>query len=364
MNCCIDCFTSEYLRSIIKTNYTTKGNCDFCGNTNVIILSPVDLNKNSIFSNILDLYTANNINLSFNPKTIEQKISEDFGNKIFNIKNPVIVRSLLLEIIEKKESEINSAVTKLNPPLSLFKYPCHFEHLLSPDPSDILKDNWNEFVKEIKSINRFHIKNTLNLSLLQNLLKRHSKTIKKDSVYFRARICKDKTGYSVINMGSPPSDSARAGRANPVGISYLYLSSDKDTTLYETRASLYDYVSIGEFSLLKDIQVINLRGVEEYDPIQLAEQDDLKDFLMHFAFISKLEEELSKPIRKSDNDLDYLPTQYLCEYIKSLGYSGVEFKSSLNPKGHNLVIFSPELFDCITSYVHEVNDINYIYNLV
>jgi hypothetical protein len=361
MDCCIECFSSEYLKSIIKTNYITQGKCNFCGSNNVLILSPQDLYSNGIFSNILELYTTNNINNTFNPKTIEHKILEDFGKKIFNIQDPTIIRSLLLQIIGKTEIDINDSVTTSDFPLSLFKFPCHFEHLLAPLPGEELKSDWNDFVNEIKNENRYHIKNTLDLSKLETILKRHTKFIRKDSKYFRARICKEKIGYRKEEMGSPPSNRARAGRANPVGISYLYLSNDIDTTLYETRASLFDYVAVGEFILKTDVEIISLRGIEEYDPIYLAEQDNLKDFIMHFPFISKLEEELSRPIRKSDNDLDYLPTQYLCEYIKSLGYAGVAFKSSLNPKGFNLVIFSPDLFECTVSKVHEVNKISYDY---
>jgi hypothetical protein len=69
-------------------------------------------------------------------------------------------------------------------------------------------------------------------------------------------------------MGNPPSKDAKSGRANPLGISYLYLSNHEVTTLYEARAALYDYITIGTFRLLEDIEDINLRG-NTYDPIFL-----------------------------------------------------------------------------------------------
>lgn len=358
MKCCIDCFSSNYLRSIIETSFNTLGKCDFCLNDNVIIFDPAFLFP--YFSPIFDLYTAETTLATFEPKTIEFKILKDFDSKIFKLVDPPKVRKLLLQIIGKTEIDINISVTATTAPLSLFKYPCHFKHYLGSVSPSVLNDSWDLFVNEIKNENRFHLKNAIDLSRLAILLKRYSKEIKKGTKYFRARIS-DKSGYPISQMGSPPPHLAKAGRANPGGISYLYLSNDTNTTLYETRASLYDFVTIGEFELTEDINIINLRETDLYDPIYLSDTDDLEDFLIHYPFIARLEDELSRPARKSDNYFDYLPTQYLSEFIKSLDFAGVEFKSSLNPHGHNLVVFKPSLFNCIDCKVHEVKNINYTF---
>lgn len=36
---------------------------------------------------------------------------------------------------------------------------------------------------------------------------------------------------------------------------------------------------------------------------------------------------------------EYLPTQYLAETIKNMGFDGIRFKSSLNANGINIVLF-------------------------
>ena len=136
---------------------------------------------------------------------------------------------------------------------------------------------------------------------------------------------------------------------NTEGISYLYLAGDLETTLYEVRASLFDYVSVGTFKLDDNIKVVNL-SEKTYDIFRQAELETLDELI----FIRKLEEELSKPRRRSDSELDYLPTQYLSELIKSMGYDGIEFKSSLNKKGLNLVIFNPEKFRCIEVKLYDI----------
>lgn len=202
------------------------------------------------------------------------------------------------------------------------------------------------------------MRNVIDLQKLERLLKRHSKDIAKGRIFYRARIS-SRTGFKKNEMGNPPRDKATAGRANPAGISYLYLSCDLDTTLFETRATLFDFISIAEFRLKQNIRVVNLRGTEIFDPIPIAEAGDLEDFLVHYPFIARLEKEISKPNRRSDNEFDYLPTQYLSEFIKSLGFDGVEYKSSVNPKGYNIAVFDSDKFDCIKVQVREIEEVTF-----
>ena len=63
-----------------------------------------------------------------------------------------------------------------------------------------------------------------------------------------------------------------------------------------------------------------------------------------FAAISEC---FSKPVTDEDDTLDYIPTQYISEYAKNLGYDGIAFVSSVFPKvdfddlgGINFVIFN------------------------
>ena len=79
--------------------------------------------------------------------------------------------------------------------------------------------------------------------------------------------------------------------------------------------------------------------------------------MIYIPFIQTLQKEIALPIRKKDKSLDYIPTQYLSEYIKSMGYNGVEYKSSIYSDGYNLAIFNPEKFKCIKVSVHEIKSI-------
>ncbi|MGY1574350.1 RES domain-containing protein [Faecalibacterium duncaniae] len=74
---------------------------------------------------------------------------------------------------------------------------------------------------------------------------------------------------------------------------------------------------------------------------------------------------MSKSLRRSDSTLDYVPTQYIVDFIKSIEhngtreYAGVEYSSTTNPDGYNLAIFEPELFECIAVDVYNIEELHY-----
>ncbi|NTW84069.1 MAG: RES family NAD+ phosphorylase [Chlorobiaceae bacterium] len=348
MNCCTECFESPYLKDIINRAKIV-GNCSYCGSKEINTYNPRELSL--IFQNILDLYIRDDDD----GVTIEEVLDLEFQKKIFSLKVTEKRKELLKDIVsddlERYDYLFNVKI--------LLKCLTREEHLASVFP---LQTAWSEFDNEIKTINRFHLQNILDLEKLKILLSRYKKPISNGKVFFRGRIS-PMEGFQISEMYNPPPIKTKAGRANPTGISYLYLSDKIKTTLYETRASLYDFVSIGEFRLKKNITVINLKG-DDYDPILLAENEELEEFLKYKPFAQSLESELSKPIRKEDKELDYIPTQYLCEFIKSIGYDGVEYRSSLCDDGYNIAIFNPELFECIKVSLHTINKIEFDHNIV
>jgi hypothetical protein len=351
MNCCLECFHSNYLRSIILSKSTLIGKCDICGKDNSRLFDPVDLKE--IFRNLIELYKPPITPLSIKPDTIEKRIILDFHNRIFSFDDADKIK-MLLEAIFIKEIETYKVI--FSEPVCL---ECHFDPFTETKLLSF-QLSWDKFVAEIKNENRFHIKNTLDMTQLKIILQGLSKSVNKGKTLYRGRVS-NKSGFNTTEMGNPPSNNVKAGRANPRGISYLYLSSDQDTTIYETRASIYDYITIGEFKLNSDVVFISLRETDNYDPMFLAEQELLSEYLVFLPFINRLEVELSKPIRRDDTELDYIPTQYISEFIKSLGYDGVEYKSSLNPKGYNIAVFNPKKFDCINTNVYEIKEVLFRY---
>ncbi len=340
MHCCTDCFSSPYLRQIIHSE-SEKGECDFCKSKDVSIYSPRELIL--YFSNILKLYKVDN----HSSYDIISAIEKDFTNKIFSdkIKDKL---GLLKSIIEDNKDEFSELLNN--------KVSSVLENK-SIDEANAIHSKWEEFKNEIKNINRFHIKATIDLEKLGNIFFNESfdTTIKRGRIFYRSRIS-NKNGIAKDDMGKPPKHLASGGRANPKGISYLYLSDKIKTSVYEARATLFDYVTVADFRLKEEIKILNLREPAN-DPILWAEQEAIHDYLTYIPFINTLQKELALPIRKLDKEIDYLPTQYLSEFIKSIGYEGVKFQSSLHSDGYNLAIFNSEKFECIKAEIYEIEGI-------
>mgnify|MGYP001156591331 CR=1 FL=1 len=341
MFCCAECFTSSYLRDIIKSK-NKKGECNYCKSKDVSIYVPSELAL--YFRNILDLYS---VDKEFGIDMLSA-LERDFADTIFSGK--VVDKLKLLDSIIGNDNEVFRKLLNNKVSSVLWKGE-------DSKKSEDIHNKWEDFKKEIKNINRFHIQTAIDLEKLRDIFMNESFqiTLKEGQVFYRSRIS-NKRGFGNKKMGNPPEDKATAGRANPKGISYLYLADNIKTSLYEARATLFDYVTVGDFKLKEDIKILNLRKSEN-DPIIWAEQEVIKDYLTYIPFIKTLQKELSLPIRKLDKEIDYLPTQYLSEFIKSIGYDGIEFQSSLHPDGYNLAIFNPDKFKCIRTNIYEIESI-------
>lgn len=68
--------------------------------------------------------------------------------------------------------------------------------------------------------------------------------------------------------------------------------------------------------------------------------------------------ELSKPVSPENSEMDYLPTQYLTALIKSKGYDGMIYNSSLDP-GKNLAIFVDNKIRVESIFKVKINGIKY-----
>lgn len=355
MKCCVECFNDLEIKSRIR-ELKKVGNCNFCEAVDVSIYdSQVDFTLVDDFEALLDTYKPETVLPDGFPagelRLLKDELSINWN--IFNLpteKIDVLIKNLCknkyqedrelfeqrIGIIEKQNQDY------LNNYSLLGKY------------------SWEDFVISIKEQNRFHSKQ-LNTSVLYEFLDYSKKTYKKDTLFYRARIS-DKRGFPFDKMGAPPKGVASAGRVNPEGISYLYLGNDRTTTLNEVRAGLHDFVSIAIFKLKEDISVVDLTSLDKISPFSGL------NFTLHAinrSNLIKMSNEIAKPLRRQDSHLDYLPTQYICEYIKTIRFKdgseccGIEYKSTMNKRGYNLAAFNSDLFECIEVNVHDVQELIY-----
>ncbi|MDR1471721.1 MAG: RES family NAD+ phosphorylase [Synergistaceae bacterium] len=350
MNCCVECFADAQIREIIASS-RERGNCDFCGRTNVK-LHPIVKNGDveTLLESVLDIY-------SVSPSAIEgQSLRTALRNDwdIFAVPSDVVQKLIIAmcpDQLAKNEK--------------LFSSPIYIPEFRDQDylseTGITTGHSWNEFSETIKFENRFH-SHIFNQDAFVSFLTFAKKVYPAGSKMFRARICKDKNGFPTNEMGTPPRGLRASGRINPEGVSVLYLSTRDETALYEVRAGLYDFVTVGDFVLQKDIQVVNLAGIGSISPFIYApeaEADDLRAYAINRPCLREIAAEIAKPLRRNDSPLEYLPTQYISEFIKSQKYEGVEYASTMSTDGYNIAVFDESLFECVGTHVYEIANLSY-----
>lgn len=152
-------------------------------------------------------------------------------------------------------------------------------------------------------------------------------------------------GYSSLSdIGIPPLDKAISNRASPKGIRYLYVADDIYTAVSEVRPSILEVVNVAEFTNASPLKIIKIPRTKQ-ELMDMAVQDIEMEMLFYLHTIaSKMAFEFSRPIRRGDSDLEYLPTQYLVDAIKAKDVSirGIAYPSFQSHSGMNYVIFSQD----------------------
>lgn len=161
-----------------------------------------------------------------------------------------------------------------------------------------------------------------------------------------------------FNFGrmTPLENSASEGRANPKGMPYLYVATDKETAMSEVRPSLGSIISVGEFNPCKELKIIDFSVHQEKKKTALYLKEPSEEKRVE-AVWSDMDKAFSVPVSNSNFTSDYVPTQIIAEFIKSLNYDGIAYQSSLG-SGKNIALFdlkSASIKDCNVFNVTQVN---------
>lgn len=345
MNCCTQCFKDSHIRNTIE-KHGTKGNCDFCSSNDVAVYD-ISTIPNLISDMIISLVQSYSISDSEEATFLKESLRDDWD-----------IFSAGAEVIQALTIKLCSSI--YNASAEIFSKKVMIPQLADEDflnEFGVVRGlSWNEFADSIKYTNRFH-SGMFNADTFASFLSIVAKGYPAGTRLFRARISSNKNGFPINNMYAPPKGLRSAGRVNPEGIGILYLSSDEKTVLNEVRANTFDYVTIGEFQAKRDMRVVNLSGIAKTSPFLYG--GELEKYAVNRKVFREMALEIAKPLRRSDSSLEYLPTQYISEFIKSQGYDGVEYASTLREGGYNLAVFDESLFECVGVKTVEVTKILY-----
>jgi hypothetical protein len=320
---CKNCFADKELIGFIVSQ-NQKGDCNCCDNKNVEIIAIEELLD--FFKELFD---------NFQPRPDGKSLISLIQGNWSLFSNLECGNKILNFTLDKVGSSITSS-----------------EELV--DFNDEISENvsyWFKLKEQLKWERRYFT----NIDYLTDDLGWDSffeskVVIKKEDIFFRGRLHSNADGNAFTDkeMFCPPKENSSAGRANPMGIPYLYLSDNEETILYEIRASYLDEVTVASFNIKQDIEEEVIISDFTENPT-LYHPNDVNKKIKSTLLKQLISRDLSKPMRRYDSELDYIPTQFICEFIKIFtNVQGIKFRSSLHNVGYNLVIFNQDIMNCVS----------------
>lgn len=332
--CCAECFGDRHLRGeVIPALSERTGRCSYCETTKQRLILPRSLSDQ--FGAVIGVYVPDDEG----GRPLVEWLMDDW--LIFNTPSMSEEKAqiLLAEILDDGE------IVRRN---------------FSPSAQcqTVNLDRWQDLKQELQHRNRFFPDSDFDKERLAELLGQLLlDPADLPSEWFRARIAKDGTPFGADKMGAPPKMLAGQGRANPAGIPYLYLASNTETAVAEVRPHPGETVCVANFNTPDNLKIADLRNPRaSISPFQF-DDSDLPALRGDIEFLENLGAELTRPVVPTAAAINYIPSQYLCEFIKKQGFDGVAYASSIEA-GMNLALFNPDVdaaTDVQTVVIESVN---------
>jgi len=206
-------------------------------------------------------------------------------------------------------------------------------------------EKWEELVDQLKRSRYFIDKNLKVFDFIRDM---NESSINPGEIFYRARMG---TYIRPEDLGAPPSDRVTGGRLNPRAISYLYVASELETAISEIRPWIGASVS-----LAKCVPQVQMR-IKDFT-LNGGSPGAVNDFkrVINNLFATKVD--------PSNNELEYLATQAVAEYIREQGYDGVKYFSSTHETGINLTVFDPGKMTIEYEGQTIISSISYFYSKI
>lgn len=325
MKGCGACFTSGGPIQLTAEE-PSFGDCNFCGEHGTKVWDVVVWADH--FARLLDMYDPTD-----DPeigRALEVRVQDDW--RLFSFGDTAIVRTFLEASLEPVGHQLLSD--------GVLVVPRYEEDGAAADH----KTKWDAFRHELIAVNRYFPAADFDRDFFRDLVLGRQEVLSEGMRLFRGRVSSSPTAFGADAMGVPPANLVTGGRGNPVGIAHLYLAGDVDTCLKECRAQFNGFVSVAEFKIARPLRFLDLADLVPENPFLVGDSDAdepnaLVRSLVSTQFLNELGRELAVPTRPGENQIEYVPTQYLCEFVKSLGVDGIRYNSSLHSGGWNIVLF-------------------------
>jgi hypothetical protein len=171
----------------------------------------------------------------------------------------------------------------------------------------------------------------------------------KMSVLIRARCFQSRDDLLValarpdIHIGPPSRELVPSGRMNARGIAVFYGATEVLTAVAEVRPPVGSSVAVVQFEIVRPIRLLDLEALRaiwttgsHFDPTFGSRREKEE-------FLRGLSARLARPVMPEDEELEYLATQAVCDYLASdsaVAIDGLVYPSvQLDGNGRNIVLF-------------------------
>ena len=203
-------------------------------------------------------------------------------------------------------------------------------------------------------------------------VRNRARKISKGSILYRAQqgieYHEDDDGVDILAYGGermkPLSGRAREGRANSAGIPILYLASSEQTAISEVRPWIGPEQSVAQFKVVRDVKVIDLspgHGQTSFQHLfysELLGEKPVSQEKKEEAVWIDVDNAFSRPITRSEETAEYVPTQILSELFCESGYEGLVYRSQFGESGYNIALFDVQDADIINAAPYQVTSID------
>lgn len=324
MKCCPNCFKDKLAKELVfSLAEEDQGKCDFCGARvgRLLEVAPESELAEQL-GDLLSVFSVANSEEGSYPSLFDAFI-ETWS--IFESESKVAFNSMIQALFPN-----NASINEL-----LRESVC-----LDPSPSAenpfqlnfFGENDWNKFAYSIQHVQRYHAE-IVNRGILARLLNALAKEIDQSTgMWYRARRWngKSQNDLSIKELREPGPDKAGDGRMAPRGVPCLYISNSVEGAMSEIRASRYDEVAILSMRPVRKLRILDLSRVDEISPFD--ENVDCKELASNIENLRQMKADLVKPMRASDDPIDYVPTQYIADFARSIGFDGIGYSSVLHEK--------------------------------
>lgn len=349
MKICQNCFCDTEIKSIIASRKTS-GVCDVCGSDSYVYDTTTSGDLVDILDDFLNMYKKVQPSV---PQELRRNLEKEliYGWHILSPNCEHQVKN----IVDSIYSFSNDTRERFD--CNLFDDDVYIPQIMDYDCltkySILQQFTWDDFTRKIKYDNRYHSE-ILNTQAFDAFISPLVKIYPANTCFYRARISGNKL-LAPKEMRIPPIEKRRAGRIGAEGIPCFYLTNDIDTAIKEVRAGAFDYVTVAKFKLKNEIKVVDLRLLDNISPFSVSDPVSLainKDTLL------MLKSEVEKPIRATENTIEYIPIQYFCDYIRSKDFMGIVYNSTMSTQGYNLSAFSDSYFNLVNRKLYYINNLS------